>query len=46
MVDRAVRKMATKGQAGMRWDKVVKTFVWKGIGRSKDDVLSIGESEG
>jgi len=45
IVDRTVWNKRTKGQAGIRWDRVVEN-VWKEIGGNQDEIMSIDEGGG
>ena len=45
IADRAVWEKVTKGRAGKRWDSVVEK-VWKDIGGSQEEVLSIEKFAG
>ena len=40
IADGAVWEKVTKGRAGIRWDSVVDK-VWKDIGRSQEEMLSV-----
>ncbi|CAM9321845.1 unnamed protein product [Sphacelaria rigidula] len=45
VVNEVVWKKSTKGNAGIRWDRVMEK-VWKEEGGNQDEILSIDEGAG